>query len=449
MNKRCVVTAFVLLVLAALACNRTAPTATPPLETPTPTIPTGTGTATVATQEPVASASPTSAGATLTPAGATPTQTTPACAYDAEFVSDVTIPDDTEFEPDTDFAKTWRIRNSGTCAWEPGTQWYFESGEQMDGPDTVSVPATEPDTTADITVNLTAPEKPGSYTGYWRMRRPDDQAFGARSFVRIVVLGGTATGTPSASATPTATSQPGAGPSIQYFRSDVKEADPGDKITLEWEAEDASDATLYHLLPTGQLGTFWEVEVEGDFDYDIGVTERNHTDFLLIVSDDEGRTARASLSIPLRCPDTWFFEPAPSECPAAPAIVSAGAEQHFEHGTMIWIETEGQIYVLFDDAHSPYWSAYADEWDAGEPEQDPILTPPAGRYQPVRGFGLVWRERPGVRDRLGWAIDPETSFTTHMQRTSRPKYNDIYIDALDDKTWKLLPESSGWEKVPK
>jgi hypothetical protein len=115
---------------------------------------------------------------------------------------------------------------------------------------------------------------------------------------------------------------------------------------------------------------------------------------------------------------------------------------------MIWIKDDDQIYVLFDDGQSPSWRAYADEWDEGEPEDDPTLTPPAGMYQPVRGFGLIWREQEDVRERLGWATDREAAFSTAMQRTSRPRYNDLFIRALDGGVWKLLPESSGWEKMP-
>jgi hypothetical protein len=441
MNKRYVLVAFVLLVLAALACNRTVPTPTPLGETATPTVPMEEVTPTVSTAEPSSTMTP-------SPTGVTPTVGTPECIFDADFVTDVTIPDDTELKPGTEFAKTWRIRNNGTCAWSAGTLWAFESGDKMGGPDSVGVPATEPGNTADITVNLTAPATSGTYTGYWRMRRPNGEDFGVRSYVRIVVTSGQVTATPTATPTPTPTSQPGVGPVINYFRSDVQEADPGATITLEWETDRATSAILYHLMPTGQLGSFWDVVVNGVFAYEIDRSERNHTDFLLIVTDDEGRTAQASLVVALRCPDKWFFTPAPDECPASPAIISNGAEENFEHGTMLWVMEQDLIYVLFDDGRNPRWSAYLDEWEDGDPEDDPTLTPPTGRYQPVRGFGLVWREQPGVRDRLGWAINVEIGFTTAVQRTSRPKYNDTFIRALDGRVWRLLPESSGWEKLP-
>jgi hypothetical protein len=447
MNQRYLLAAFVMLVLAALACNRTVSTATPEAGTPAPTSPTDDATPSATTDGPILDVTPSPDDVTPEPATATPTEEAPTCIYDADFVSDVTIPDDTELAPGTAFVKTWRMRNSGTCVWEPGTLWAFDSGDQMQGPDSITAPATEPGNTADLSVNLIAPATPDTYTGFWRMRRPSGEIFGTRSFVRIVVVSDQGTLTPTPTATATPTSEPGVGPVINDLRSDVDEADPGDIITLEWETERASSAILYHLMPTGQLGSFWEVEVDGLFEYEIDVSERNHTDFLLIVSDDEGRTAQASLSIALRCPDTWFFASAPDECPASPALVSDGAEQHFEHGVMIWVMDQDAIYVLFDDGQSPTWSIYTDEWDPGEPEDDPTLTPPAGLFQPVRGFGLVWREQPGVRDRLGWASDLETGFATSVQRTSRPKYNDIYIRALDGKVWRLLPEASGWEKI--
>src|SRR5262245_60288081 len=33
--------------------------------------------------------------------------------------------------------------------------------------------------------------------------------------------------------------------------------------------------------------------------------------------------------------------------------------------------------------------------------------PPAGLYEPIRGFGKLWRSNPQVRNTLGWAAGPE------------------------------------------
>lgn len=235
-------------------------------------------------------------------------------------------------------------------------------------------------------------------------------------------------------------------PLILFFRANVAIADPGDTIQLEWATDNATEVTLYHLLPTGQFGTFWHVDPAGTFDYTIAESERNQTRFALFATK-ESETANATVTVTLTCPDTWFFSPAPDICPAAPALYSVGAEQPFEHGTMIWIGGLDQIYVLFDDdVFSPKWSAFADEWDEGDALCD-AGTPPSGRYQPQHGFGLIWCEQPGVRDRLGWATSPETGYETAFQTTSYPRYNDTYIRALDGNVWRLLPERSGWEKI--
>ncbi len=265
--------------------------------------------------------------------------------------------------------------------------------------------------------------------------------------------------TPTATATtwPTATPLPTATPVpfIHYFRANVEEADPGDTVVLEWGSTDVTQAILYHLPPSGQLPqSGWEVDTTGVFTYEIDPSERNYSRFYLFVWDEAERGIGATLTIKLRCLDPWFFAPVPDVCPSAP-IVSDAAEQHFEHGTMIWIrekftdwvEEEGWIIVLYDDNQATKWQAYEDEWNEGEPEHDPTLVPPPDLYQPARGFGLVWRQYSEVRARLGWAIDEEIAFSTTVQRTTRYKYNDIYLRALDENVWRLGPELGGWEKI--
>lgn len=235
-------------------------------------------------------------------------------------------------------------------------------------------------------------------------------------------------------------------PQINYFEADVTVADPGDTIELRWGTTNAVSVTLYHLLPTGQLGMFWNVVVTGTMTYTISPLARNHTDFMLFATNAGGEWTADSLQIELICPDTWFFAPAPAICPAAPAEFGLGAEQQFEHGTMVWVQSQDLIYVLFADGQSYQWYPYMDEWEEGMPVTDPTIVPPPGYWQPERGFGLVWREQMGVRDRLGWAVASEVGYETAVQRTSA-SYSDTYIRAADGNVWRLLPEFSGWEKV--
>lgn len=129
-----------------------------------------------------------------TPTAVLPTAT-PTCIYNMTFVADVTIPDDTVIPPAINFTKTWRIRNTGTCAWPAGSSWAFAGGDQMNGPHAVSVPAARPGETADVSVLLTAPSIPGRYTGYWTLRLPDGTLMNQRYYVRIIVPAPTATPT--------------------------------------------------------------------------------------------------------------------------------------------------------------------------------------------------------------------------------------------------------------
>jgi hypothetical protein len=224
-------------------------------------------------------------------------------------------------------------------------------------------------------------------------------------------------------------------------------ADPGDTITLTWETSNAITVTLWHLAPTGQFSRFWTVDPTGSFDYAVKEHEHNRTTFALSAIGVGGDHEMATAAVTLRCLDEWFFDFAPDICPANAPLYSAGAEQRFEYGRMIWIGEEDRIYVLFDDGQSYAWQVYRDEWDPGEPDRDPDLSSPSGFYQPVRGFGLVWREEFNVRERLGWAVAEETAYDTVIQRTSYAKYNETYILAQDGGIWRLRAERSGWQKL--
>jgi hypothetical protein len=236
-------------------------------------------------------------------------------------------------------------------------------------------------------------------------------------------------------------------PQILSFTANVEIADPGDTIELSWVTTRAVTVTLYHLLPTGQLGQFWNVPITGTMPYTISESARNMERFMLFAAGDVEPYASATVGVTLTCPHPWFFAPAPDVCAQDAALLSPSAEQQFEHGWMIWVGEEGIIYVLFDDElYTTGWQAYTDEWDPGDPISDTTIIPPDGFYQPLRGFGLVWRAQPLVRDRLGWAVVLEAGGDTAVQRTSYARYNHTYIRALDNDIWHLLPEHSAWEK---
>lgn len=100
----------------------------------------------------------------------------------AAFVSDVTYPDGSTVAIGSAFTKIWRIRNTGTCSWNTSYSLVFVSGERLGGPNAVALPGNVgPGQTVDIAVNLTAPNRTGSYIGYWKLRNPSGTLFGAGS----------------------------------------------------------------------------------------------------------------------------------------------------------------------------------------------------------------------------------------------------------------------------
>lgn len=117
---------------------------------------------------------------------------------------DVTVPDGTEVEPNDTFQKTWQLKNVGSTTWTTNYSLVFVSGDQMGGPTTTKLPyEVPPEQSIDLSVNLTAPDEPGTYRGYWILQNANGQSFGIGDdfkqtfWVEIEVPGssGSATGT--------------------------------------------------------------------------------------------------------------------------------------------------------------------------------------------------------------------------------------------------------------
>ena len=143
---------------------------------------------------------PTLAGAAL---GTAPAAT--ASCYGLAFVSDVSIPDNTPVDPGKTFTKTWKVKNSGTCAWDAGFKFSFVSGDVMGGSTYTLPAAVAAGAVTDISISMTAPNKAGTVRSDWRMSTAGGQFFGDQVYVQVVVGGGGSAATGTATATPTAT----------------------------------------------------------------------------------------------------------------------------------------------------------------------------------------------------------------------------------------------------
>jgi hypothetical protein len=150
--------------------------------------------------------SPTLPGFATLPAGGG--LATPSC-YRMTYVADVTVPDNTVMTPGQSFTKTWKVRNTGSCAWDAGFKFAFTSGESMSGAGYTLAQSVPANTETEISVAMVAPTKTGTLKGNWRMSTGAGAFFGEEVYVQIVVGG--ATGTPP---TATKTSAPGVTPSV-------------------------------------------------------------------------------------------------------------------------------------------------------------------------------------------------------------------------------------------
>lgn len=143
------------------------------------------------------------ATSTLPPlsAFATNTQAVVGGCDNSAYVSDVTIPDNTVVTPGQSMTKTWKVQNSGTCAWTATYKITFVAGNAMGGAATPIGQAVGPGQSVDISVTMVAPTAAGDATGTWRLANDKSVAFGTPLTIVVKVGGGTA-GTPTKTVTP-------------------------------------------------------------------------------------------------------------------------------------------------------------------------------------------------------------------------------------------------------
>lgn len=126
------------------------------------------------------------------------------------------------------------------------------------------------------------------------------------------------------------------------------------------------------------------------------------------------------------CSANWFFtfdnnhRSLASFCPE-PVKPLEAVGQDFEGGRAYryapdpsyTADQRGTVFIIYNDGE---WITIPDTWDSSQPSSDPNLIPPEGRYQPVDSIGKVWRENIlNIRDRLGWAYEPQSEFQGRIQ----------------------------------
>ncbi len=142
------------------------------------------------------------------------------------------------------------------------------------------------------------------------------------------------------------------------------------------------------------------------------------------------------------CDSTWFFlVPRPQSCPRNTALADQGVYQQFENGYMVWVRQTDAIYVMYNDDTLPSWEVYRDFFVEGMP-RDNNIDEPANLWEPVRGFGLLWRNNATVRTRIGWATQQfETPYSVRLQVAEDGA---IFINDPRGGIFGLTPDRNSW-----
>ncbi len=264
----------------------------------------------------------------------------------------------------------------------------------------------------------------------------------------MVVATPTSSATVTQAPTPIAVTRAAALPKpeiISFTVSPTMTNAPGQNISIEWQAK-GEKAEVCGVVET-TLTDCRPLPVSGKTTY---TTTSSSVNFPVLVLRVTTKSDSITASVPVMlCVDStrWFFSPAPARC-AEPANISRGAAQNFEHGMMLWISKPDHLFIFYADTKQTFEMASAPySFKPGASPNNRIGGAPSGLFEPVSGFGQLWRgEIVGVenaRQRLGWATAPESAFDAAYQcQFSAPRLWSCYLRDPRDQVLRLRPDST-------
>jgi hypothetical protein len=271
---------------------------------------------------------------------------------------------------------------------------------------------------------------------------------------------------PSDTPPPTATPTPEGGdvPRVLSFTvNPTTTENVGDRLTIRWRA-DGEAAELCPIQGRPVEGACQAVPLEGSTEFVTNAASMAYTGFGLRVTAGDA-SVWGTETVRLQCQNlrAWFFDDPPARCPEAAPQTSYAAGQYFEGGLMVWVEDPDDFYVFYAGEDAQGFQTF--DWilditlKPGASEANRVgEDPPPGLYEPVSGFGMVWRGeiegvRSDVRERLGWATEPEFGFDTAYQCTTpvHPRLWSCFLRGPRGEVLSLYPDSTAqvrllWEE---
>ena len=109
------------------------------------------------------------------------------CANDLEFLSDVTIVDNTSVLPGASIDKQWLVKNSGTCNWDSTYRLKWVGGDPLGAAQEQLLFPSRAGAQATVRILFTAPTTSGIYQSSWQAFAPDGTSFGDPVFIQVIV----------------------------------------------------------------------------------------------------------------------------------------------------------------------------------------------------------------------------------------------------------------------
>lgn len=266
---------------------------------------------------------------------------------------------------------------------------------------------------------------------------------------------------------------------ISFNASNRPQPDGSDQVSFSWNVANAQSVEIWvgyaydYTMTKRQVGASGSA-VLTSFDSTLRLATAG-----IIARNAQGQVVEQTMQVRFGCVHDYFFPDATVNVPLSVCAATAAESfdvvwQPFERGFMVYaqarVDEDGgldapfyarygnyenyppaYIAVFIEQSsvnpHNPRYFVEVDQWQEGQPVDDPSLQPPDGLLQPVRGFGKMWRDIPSLREQLGWATAPEMPSTIRYQWVDYPiffGFNIIYYEMPMGMVAMYTPERSNF-----
>lgn len=253
-----------------------------------------------------------------------------------------------------------------------------------------------------------------------------------------LTITGTVAAVPAQPAQPAAPQQPvviappiQTGPIVSFVAA-PDTVNPGAAVELRWHVQGTGGVYIEQSVPNTTASTVVlnAQSPQGSTTVYLPDFAAYSVTYTLWTAD---RSASAQASVQVHCPYTFFFGSADG-CPSTDPLTVSAVYQAFERGHMLYRQDTREVYVHYKDGPGAYYLAATYENLPVSLGED---MPPLERYAPTDILGRVWTNAPGVKDRLGWALSPETPYQMTLQQvatTRQPAPQYLFYMTLPDSS---------------